>query len=44
MNKYAMLDRAYGPGDLEPPSEERVAAVVRRQNRERMRTRRGVYG
>jgi pyruvate formate lyase activating enzyme len=30
MNKYAMLDRPYGPGDLQPPSAERVAAVVRR--------------
>ncbi|MFN8543396.1 MAG: glycyl-radical enzyme activating protein [Candidatus Binatia bacterium] len=30
MNKYAMLDKPYLPGDLKPPSDERVEAVVRR--------------
>ncbi|MBI4518130.1 MAG: glycyl-radical enzyme activating protein [Deltaproteobacteria bacterium] len=30
MNKYAMLDRAYEPGDLKPPPPERVQKIVDR--------------
>jgi pyruvate formate lyase activating enzyme len=30
MNKYQMLDRSYEPGDLKPPSSERVQSVVDR--------------